>query len=220
VVGPSGAGKSTLAALLARLFDPWSGRVLLDGQDVRDVQVRSLREQVALALQEPFLFPFTVAENIAYARPGASREEVEAAARAAGLHELVAQLPAGYDTALGERGATLSGGERQRLALARALLRGAAVLVLDEPTSALDAETEGVVLAGLRRLAHGRTVLLIAHRLSTARAADRIVVLNQGRVEEEGTHADLLARQGLYARLYRLAVGAASVSEREALPAR
>jgi ATP-binding cassette, subfamily B, bacterial len=209
VVGPSGAGKTTLAALLARLFDPWAGRVLLDGHDVRDVQLRSLREQVALALQEPLLFPLTVAENIAYARPGATRAEVEAAARAAGLGEFLERLPHGYDTLLGQRGATLSGGERQRLALARALLRGAAVLVLDEPTSALDSETEVRVLAGLRGLARGCTTLLIAHRLSTARAADRIVVLKHGRVAEEGTHDELLARRGLYARLYRLQAGEA-----------
>jgi ATP-binding cassette, subfamily B, bacterial len=234
VVGPSGAGKSTLAALLVRLFDPWAGRVLLDGHDLRDVQLRSVREQVALALQEPLLFPLTVAENIEYARPGATRAEVEAAARAAGLGELVGRLPHGYDTLLGQRGATLSGGERQRLALARALLRGSAVLVLDEPTSALDAETEVRVLAGLlksresrvespepgagsgsglstlgSRPSRGCTTLLIAHRLSTARAADRIVVLNHGRVAEEGSHAELLARRGLYARLYRLQAGEA-----------
>ena len=207
IVGATGAGKSTLVGLIPRLFDPWEGRVTVDGHDVRDVQLASLRRQVALVLQEPFLFPVSVAENIAYGRPGASRAEVEAAARAAGAHEFVADLPEGYDTVVGERGATLSGGERQRLAIARAILKDAPILILDEPTSALDAETEGAVLAALERLAAGRTTLVIAHRLSTVRRADRIVVLRDGAIAEEGTHAELLARGGLYARLHRLQAG-------------
>src|SRR4029453_3405083 len=143
LVGATGAGKTTLAALIPRLFDPWEGRVLLDGRDVRDVRLASLRAQVAVVLQDPFLFPRTVAENIAYGRPGASRAEVEAAARAANAHEFIERLPCGYDTVVGERGATLSGGERQRLSIARALLKDAPVLILDEPTSALDAAPQG-----------------------------------------------------------------------------
>jgi ATP-binding cassette subfamily B protein/subfamily B ATP-binding cassette protein MsbA len=211
IVGYTGAGKTTLVSLVPRFFDPWEGRVLVDGQDVRGVQLASLRRQVAVVLQEPFLLPLTVAENIAYGRPGASRQEIEAAARAAHAHAFIARLPEGYDTLIGERGATLSGGERQRLSIARALLWDAPVLVLDEPTSALDADSEGFLLAALGRLMKGRTTLLIAHRLSTIRHADRIIVLDEGQVAEEGTHAELLARQGLYAHLhsiqYELPVG-------------
>jgi ATP-binding cassette subfamily B protein/subfamily B ATP-binding cassette protein MsbA len=207
IVGQTGAGKSTLAALVARLFDPWQGRVLLDGQDARGVKLASLRSQVAVVLQEPFLFPLSVADNIAYGRPGAARKEIEEAARAANAHDFIARLPEGYDSILGERGGTLSGGERQRLAIARALLRDAPVLLLDEPTSALDLQTEGLLLGALRALMAGRTTLLIAHRLSTLRNADKIVVLDAGRVVETGTHDDLLARGGIYARLYEMQCG-------------
>jgi ATP-binding cassette, subfamily B, bacterial len=207
IVGATGAGKSTLVSLIPRFFDPSAGRVLLDGHDLRDVQLRSLRAQVSLVLQEPFLFPISVAENIAYGRPEASREEVEAAARAANAHEFIARLPEGYDTVIGERGATLSGGQRQRLAIARALLKDAPVLILDEPTSALDAETEALLLEALERLMAGRTTFIIAHRLSTIRTADRIAVVKGGRVVELGTHAELLARGGAYARLHRLQFG-------------
>ncbi len=201
IVGPTGAGKTTLVNLVPRFLDPWEGRVRVDGQDVRQVQLKSLRAQVALVAQEPFLFPVSVAANIAFGRPGASRAEIEAAARAANAHEFIARLPQGYDTPLGERGATLSGGERQRLAIARALLKNAPILILDEPTSALDAETERLIFEALERLMAGRTTLLIAHRLSTVRRADRIVVLRSGELVESGTHDELLARGGVYAGL-------------------
>jgi ATP-binding cassette subfamily B protein/subfamily B ATP-binding cassette protein MsbA len=204
LVGATGAGKSTLVALLPRFLDPWRGRVVVDGHDVRDVQLASLRAQVALVLQEPMLLPLSVAENLAYGRPGATASTIEAAARAAHAHEFIVRLPAGYATVLGERGATLSGGQRQRLAIARALVRDAPLLVLDEPTSALDAETEGLLLDALRRLMQHRTTFIIAHRLSTIRGADQIVVLGDGRILEQGTHAALLAANGPFARLYAL----------------
>jgi ATP-binding cassette subfamily B protein/subfamily B ATP-binding cassette protein MsbA len=216
IVGPTGAGKSTLVSLVPRFFDPWAGRVTVDGCDVRDVQLKSLRRQVALVLQEAFLFPLTIAENIAYGRPEASRAEIEAAAQAANAHAFIERLPAGYETLVGERGATLSGGERQRLAIARALLKDAPILILDEPTSALDAETEGLLLEALERLMRGRTTLLIAHRLSTIRGADWIVALQGGRLVEAGTHAELLARDGLYARFQRLQTTRPASSRRPA----
>jgi ATP-binding cassette subfamily B protein/subfamily B ATP-binding cassette protein MsbA len=207
IVGPTGAGKTTLVGLIPRFFDPWDGQIMIDGHDLRDVRLRSLREHVALVPQEPFLFPISVAENIAYGCPEASPEEIEQAARAANAHEFIAALPDGYDTVLGERGETLSGGQRQRLAIARALLKDAPILVLDEPTSALDAETEAVLLEALERLMAGRTTFVIAHRLSTIRRADRIVVLRDGEVVESGTHAELLVRPALYARLHELQIG-------------
>jgi len=207
IVGPTGAGKTTLVGLIPRFFDPWGGRVMIDGHDVRDVGLRSLREHVALVPQEPFLFPISVAENIAYGCPEASPEEIEQAARTANAHDFIVSLPDGYNTVLGARGETLSGGQRQRLAIARALLKDAPILVLDEPTSALDAETEAALLEALERLMAGRTTFVIAHRLSTIRRADRIVVLRDGEVVESGTHAELLVRPALYARLHELQTG-------------
>jgi ATP-binding cassette subfamily B protein len=204
LVGPTGAGKSTLVSLIPRFFDPWEGRVLFDGIDVRKVKLASLRAQISLVLQEPFLLPLTVAENIAYGRPGASRDEIVAAAVAARADEFIRQLPQGYDTVIGERGATLSGGEKQRLAIARALLKDAPVLILDEPTSALDAETETQLMEALECLMEGRTTIIIAHRLSTIRLADLIVVLEEGQVAEEGTHETLLEVEGSYHRLHTL----------------
>ena len=202
LVGATGAGKSTLAALVSRFFDPWHGRVTLDGVDIRDIEVTNLRDQVALVLQEPFILPLTIADNIGYGRLQASREEIVAAAVAANAHEFIRSLPKGYDTLLGENGAGLSGGQRQRLAIARALLKDAPVLILDEPTSALDSVTEAALLEALQRLMAGRTTLVIAHRLSTVRRANRIVVLKRGSIVESGTHADLMRAAGEYARLY------------------
>ena len=207
LVGPTGAGKSTLVSLIPRFFDPWEGRVTLDGKDLRDIQLSSLRSQVAILLQDPFLLPLTVAENIAYGRPSASRGEVVAAAVAANADQFIQRLPKGYDTVIGERGATLSGGEKQRLAIARALLKDAPVLILDEPTSALDAETESLLFEALDRLMQGRTTFIIAHRLSTIRRANRIVVLAEGKVVERGTHQELLKAGGPYHRLHEMQPG-------------
>ncbi|MGY1663005.1 ABC transporter ATP-binding protein [Geodermatophilus sp. SYSU D00705] len=204
VVGPTGAGKSTIAALLCRLQDPTDGRVLLDGVDLRDLTGDSLHAQVGLVPQEAMLFRSSVRENIAYARPGASADEVEHAARVAQAHDFVQALPHGYDTVLAERGATLSGGQRQRLALARAVLQDCPVLVLDEPTTGLDARSEHAVLCALRRVGAGRTTVVITHRMAAAMPADEIVVLDAGRVVERGTHARLIAAGGLYSEMCRL----------------
>jgi ATP-binding cassette subfamily B protein/subfamily B ATP-binding cassette protein MsbA len=204
VVGATGAGKSTLAGLVLRFFDPDRGSVCFDGVDVRDLRLADVRAQVALVSQETFLFPISVADNIAYGRPSASREQVVAAARAAHAHEFICGLPDGYDTVVGERGATLSGGERQRVAIARALLKDAPIVVLDEPTSALDAVTEAGVLAALDALTTGRTTIVIAHRLASARTADRIIVLEQGRIVQTGTHQELSTIPGPYADMHTL----------------
>ncbi|CAN7516648.1 ABC transporter ATP-binding protein [Arthrobacter sp. LjRoot78] len=198
IVGPTGAGKSTIAALLCRLQDPTSGRVLLDDEDLRDLTGESLHTQIGLVTQEALLFRASVRENIAYARPDASAEEVEHAARTAQAHDFVQALPNGYNTVLAERGATLSGGQRQRLALARAVLQGCPVLVLDEPTTGLDAHSEHAVLRALRHVSSGRTTVIITHRMAAAMAADEIVVIEEGRVVERGTHSRLIAAGGLY----------------------
>jgi ATP-binding cassette subfamily B protein/subfamily B ATP-binding cassette protein MsbA len=202
IVGPTGAGKTTMMNLLIRFFDPDSGAITIDGVDLRDMRHRSLREQIAMVLQDPFIFPVSIAENIAYGRPGATAERIEAAAAAANAHDFISRLPDGYDTVVGERGATLSGGEKQRLSIARAFLKDAPVLILDEPTSALDARTEGALLEALERLMEGRISFIIAHRLSTIRRAERIIVLDRGRVVESGSHTDLLGNNALYAALY------------------
>jgi ATP-binding cassette, subfamily B, bacterial len=201
IVGHSGAGKTTLGRLVCRLYDPTAGRVLLDGRDLRALTQRSLRSHLAVVTQETYLFHASILENLRYARPTASQDEIEAAARAAQIHALIASLPQGYDTVVGDRGYRLSGGERQRIAIARALLRNPRLLILDEATSALDPENETLVQAALEPLMRGRTSLVITHRLATVRAADQIIVLDKGRVAERGTHDELVAAGGVYAQL-------------------
>lgn len=196
LLGPSGVGKSTLLALVARLYDPNAGRILIDGRDLRWATLRSLRSQTAQVQQETFLFNTSALENVRYGRPDATREEVEAAARAANAHGFLSALPQGYDTLVGERGIRLSGGQKQRLAVARALLANTPLLLLDEPTSAVEPESEASIIEALERLMHGRTTLIVSHRLSLAQSADRVVVVADGRIAEEGPPAELLARPG------------------------
>ncbi|MBI4228037.1 MAG: ATP-binding cassette domain-containing protein, partial [Candidatus Omnitrophica bacterium] len=204
VVGPSGAGKTTLVNLLPRFYDPTGGRVLIDGVDLRQVTLASLRAQIGIVTQETFLFHESVRANIAFGAPGADEAGILAAARAANAHEFISRLPQGYDTVIGERGVKLSGGERQRLAIARAILRNPPILILDEATSQLDTASERLVQEALERLTEGRTAVVIAHRLSTVRRAHRIVVLEGGRIVEQGRHDELIQRGGLYQRLCAL----------------
>jgi subfamily B ATP-binding cassette protein MsbA len=203
LVGPSGGGKSTVLSLIPRFYDATTGRVTVDGSDVRDVTIASLRARIGFVTQEPFLFDDTIRANIAYARPEATDAEIEEAARRAAAHDFILEQPDGYDTIVGEAATRLSGGQRQRIAIARAFLKNAPILLLDEATSALDTESEAQVQAALDRLMAGRTTIVIAHRLSTVRHADRIYVLERGRIVETGSHAVLLRKRGLYARLAR-----------------
>jgi ATP-binding cassette subfamily B protein len=208
LVGPTGSGKSTFVKLVQRLYDVQRGRIVIDGQDIARVTQGSLRRAIAVVPQDPALFHRTIAENIAYARPDATRAEIALAAERARAHDFIAALPKGYDTLVGERGVKLSGGERQRVAIARAFLADAPILVLDEATSSLDVETEAKVQAATEELMAGRTTIVIAHRLSTIRGADRILVFQDGQVVEEGRHVDLVARGGAYARLHAVTLGA------------
>jgi ABC-type multidrug transport system fused ATPase/permease subunit len=203
VVGPTGSGKSTIVSLIPRFYDPNSGRVTIDGHDLRDIKLRDLRSQIAYVLQETVLFRGSVADNIAYGKGTATRDEIVASAKLANADEFISQMPQGYDTLVGDRGDTLSGGQRQRIGIARAIIRDNPVLILDEPTAALDSESEKLVMDALTKLMKGRTVITIAHRLSTIRQADKIIVLTQGALAEQGSHDELMALNGVYAALYR-----------------
>jgi ABC-type multidrug transport system fused ATPase/permease subunit len=225
IVGPTGAGKTTLVSLLARFYTPTEGRILLDGNNIRNLTLKFLRSQISIVLQEPLLFSGTVADNIRYGRLDASVEEVIAAAKAANAHDFIMELPRQYETELGERGTQISTGERQRISVARAFLKDAPILILDEPTSSIDSKTEAVILDALDRLMAGRTAFIIAHRLSTIRYSDVILVMNHGRIVETGTHEELLSRRGMYYQLHEvqirrrkskrvsMAAGALAVSE-------
>jgi ABC-type multidrug transport system fused ATPase/permease subunit len=203
IVGSSGAGKSTLVSLIPRLYDPGEGRIEADGLDIRGFQLASLREQISLVLQDSLLFSGTIADNIGFGRPSATEAEIESAAQAAGADGFIRELPEGYDSPVGERGVTLSGGQRQRIAIARAILRDAPILVLDEPTSALDVASERDLLDALSRAAVGKTVFIVAHRLTTIELATRILVVEGGRIVEDGAPQDLARRAGPYSRLHR-----------------
>jgi ATP-binding cassette subfamily B protein len=208
LVGPTGAGKSTIISLIARFYNVTEGRILVDGIDLREVEVTAYRQQLGLVLQDPFLFSGTVKENIRYGSLKATDAEIEAAARAVGAHDFITKLENGYDTELQERGQNLSMGQRQLLSFVRALLADPAILLLDEATASLDSQSEHLLQESLKRLRQGRTTVIIAHRLSTVREADCIVVLERGRIVEEGVHDDLLSRNGLYARLYTMTYAA------------
>jgi ABC-type multidrug transport system fused ATPase/permease subunit len=202
IVGPTGAGKTTLISLLIRFYDPHSGRITIDGVDIRKLKLASLRDQIAVVLQEPLLFTGSIEENIRYGKLDATHEQVVAAARAAGAHDFIERLPQGYGTELGERGAQLSGGERQRISIARAFVKDAPILILDEPTSSIDSRTEGVILDALEELMEGRTSFMVSHRLSAVRDADQILVVQDGRIAEHGTHDELLGAGGVYRQLH------------------
>jgi ABC-type multidrug transport system fused ATPase/permease subunit len=203
LVGPSGAGKTSIANLICRFYDPNQGQITIDGHDLRRIKLSSLRQQVAVVLQDSFLFNNSVVENLLYGKPDADHDEIMEAAKAANAHEFIIQLPEGYDTEIGERGVKLSGGQKQRLALARAILADPGILILDEATSSVDAEAEFLIQQALERVLEGRTSLVIAHRLSTVRNADKIIVLDQGHIVETGKHEALLQRGGLYSQLYK-----------------
>jgi ATP-binding cassette, subfamily B, bacterial len=207
LVGPTGAGKTTLISLIPRFYDPIRGRIEIDGIDIRKVTLKSLRQSVSLVQQEPLLFSDTISNNIRYGRLEASMDEIVAAAKAANAHDFIMGLPEQYETVIGERGAKLSGGERQRISVARAFLKDAPILLLDEPTSSIDSRTEAVILDALDRLMEGRTTFMVAHRLSTIRDADQILVVNHGRIVESGTHEELLQQRGLYFQLYDTQAG-------------
>jgi subfamily B ATP-binding cassette protein MsbA len=217
IVGATGAGKSTLVSLVPRLFDPSRGAVCIDAEDVRNYQMYSLREQVSLVLQDSLLFQGTIRDNITFGFPESTDAKMVAAATIADADQFIRGMPKGYDTPVSERGTTLSGGQKQRIAIARAILRDAPILILDEPTSGLDAASERAVLDALERAARGRTTLIIAHRLATVRFADRIIVLDEGRIVEDGTHAELLKQNGRYAYFYRLQFGPDRVHEKRAV---
>ena len=204
LIGTTGSGKTSLVNLIPRFYDVTRGAVRVDGYDVRQVELTSLRRQIGIVLQTSLLFSVSIAENIAYGRPDASREEIIAAAKAAQAHDFIMEMPDGYETIVGERGVTLSGGQRQRVAIARALLMDPRILILDDSTSSVDAETERIIQKALSRLMEGRTTFVIAHRLSTVRRADLILVMNEGRIVERGRHEDLLRQGGLYREIYDL----------------
>jgi subfamily B ATP-binding cassette protein MsbA len=215
LVGPSGGGKSTMADLLLRFYDPTDGHITIDGLDIRDLTLNSLRQLIGVVTQETLLFNFSVRDNIRFGRPDATDEEVETAARVANAHDFICALPEGYDTHVGERGTRLSGGERQRVAIARAVLCDPQILILDEATSSLDSESEALIQEAIGRLLKGRTTLVIAHRLSTIQQADCIYVVDKGRIVESGRHDQLLAQNGRYRRLYELQFAKSQIESAE-----